>query len=109
MPLPAGWVFESPFPSVKVCARCGKGLGKEDMFGKGSYTCPSCGFEFSYPGEMAVDEVPKTRGKTQFNFRKKHTPSTKQLRDAAYEGVWKCHGYNLEPDAACPRCGRRII
>ena len=35
-------------------------------------------------------------------------PSTKQMRDAAYNGVWHCHGYSLEPDADCPKCGCSI-
>lgn len=32
----------------------------------------------------------------------------KQMKDAAYNGVWKCHGYSLEPDVPCPKCGREV-
>lgn len=41
--------------------------------------------------------------------RKRKGPSTAQMRAAAYEGVWRCHGHSLEPDSPCPTCGRRII
>ena len=33
----------------------------------------------------------------------------KQMRDAAYDGVWTCHGHRLEPDATCPKCGREVF
>ena len=35
--------------------------------------------------------------------------SQAQLKSAAYKGGWKCHGYYLEPDAECPKCGRSMF
>jgi len=35
--------------------------------------------------------------------------SLKQMRDAAYDGVWYCHGNSLEPDAKCPKCGLEVM
>lgn len=33
----------------------------------------------------------------------------RQAWQAAHTGSWKCHGYTLEPDATCPKCGRGVL
>jgi len=54
-----------------------------------------------------------SRAELAFHMHRKRAkrkgPSVAQMRAAAYEGVWRCHGHSLEPDAPCPTCGRRII
>ena len=64
--------------------------------------------KFGGKNDLDFDGVPNRKDCQPRNTMRQDKMSIKQMKDAAYGGVWHCHGYSLEPDSECPKCGRSI-